>query len=117
MATNYLRNRARGTRRARAALARLNASEAQPDFSDEILGRMADEARMAEVQAVVGQLPEHERDALAVCAWAGLNYAEAAIALDVPVGTIRSRLSRARTHIRELLDANGHEMSGDVVSR
>ena len=117
VATNLLRNQRRGQRRADAALARLDPTAAQCDFSDDLLGRMADEAQMAEVRAVVAQLAEHERDVLALCAWAGLDYEEAAIALDLPVGTIRSRLSRARTHLRELVEANGHEMSGDVVAR
>jgi RNA polymerase sigma-70 factor (ECF subfamily) len=116
VATNHLRNQRRGRRRADAAIARLDASEAQPDFSDEILGRMADEAQMAEVLAVVDQLPEQEREVLALCAWAGLDYAEAAIALQLPVGTIRSRLSRARTHLRELVEPNGHELRRDVVT-
>ena len=117
VATNLLRNQRRGKRRADAAIARLDASEAQPDFSDEIVGRLADEAQMAQVQAVVEQLAEHERDVLALCVWAGLDYEEAAIALEVPVGTIRSRLSRARTHLRELLEADGHELSRDAVTR
>ena len=117
VATNHLRTRRRGLRRADAATARLDANEAQPDFSDEILGRLADEMQMAEVHALVDRLPEHERDVLALCAWSGLDYAEAAIALDVPVGTVRSRLSRARAHLRELLDVNGHEPSRDLVTR
>jgi RNA polymerase sigma factor (sigma-70 family) len=118
VATNHLRNQRRGARRADAAIARLDAtSEAQPDFSDEIVGRMADQAQMAEVHAVVERLPEHERDVLALCAWAGLDYDEAAIALDAPVGTVRSRLSRARAHLRELVEGNGHEVSRDVVTR
>jgi len=116
VATNLLRNQRRGKRRADAALARLD-SAAGPDFSDDVLGRMGDEAQMAEVRAVVAQLTEHERDVLAVCAWAGLDYEEAAIALDLPVGTIRSRLSRARAHLRELVEANGHELSREVVVR
>jgi RNA polymerase sigma factor (sigma-70 family) len=117
VAANQLRNQRRSGRRAATALFRLDAKEVQPDYSDEIVGRLADEARMAEVQAVVEQLPEHERDVLALCAWAGLDYDEAAIALAVPVGTVRSRLSRARTHLRELVETNGHELRRDVVTR
>ena len=117
VATNLLRNQRRGKRRADAAIARLDPSNAQSDFSDDVLGRMADEAQMAEVHAVVEQLAEHERDVLALCAWAGLDYEEAAIALDLPVGTIRSRLSRARAHLRELVETNGHALSRDVVAR
>ena len=117
VATNHLRNQRRGKRRADAALARLDPTAAQADFSDDLLGRMADEAQMAEVRAVVEQLAEHERDVLALCAWAGLDYDEAAIALDLPVGTIRSRLSRARVHLRELVEANGHELSRHAVTR
>lgn len=117
VATNHLRNQRRGKRRADAAIARLDARAAQPDFSDEILVRMADEAQMAAVLAVVEQLPEHERDVLALCAWAGLDYADAALALEVPVGTVRSRLSRARSRLRELVEANGHEPSRDVLTR
>lgn len=116
VAANNLRNRRRTKRRADTALTRLDASGVQPDHSDETLGRIADEVQMAQVHAVVAQLPEHERDVLAICAWAGLGYAEAAIALDVPVGTVRSRLSRARTHLRELVEANGHELRRDVVA-
>jgi RNA polymerase sigma-70 factor (ECF subfamily) len=117
VAANQLRNQRRSGRRASAALGRLNAREVQPDHSDETVGRTADEAQMADVQAVVEQLPQHERDVLALCAWAGLDYEEAAIALAVPVGTVRSRLSRARTHLRELVEADGHELRRDVVAR
>jgi RNA polymerase sigma factor (sigma-70 family) len=117
VANNHLRNQRRGRRRADTAIARLDANAVQPDHSDETLGRMADEAQMAEVQAVVQQLPEQERDVLALCAWGGLDYADAAIALAVPVGTVRSRLSRARVHLRELVETTGHEMSRAVVTR
>jgi RNA polymerase sigma-70 factor, ECF subfamily len=117
VAANQLRNRRRSGRRASAALGRLNPREVQPDHSDETVGRIADEAQMADVQAVVEQLTGHERDVLALCAWAGLDYEEAAIALAVPVGTVRSRLSRARAHLRELVEANGHELRRDLAAR
>ena len=117
VATNYLRNDRRRLARASAGLARLDAGETQPDFSGELVGRLADEAQMAEVLRVVDSLPEHERDVLALCAWSGLDYGDAALALEVPVGTVRSRLSRARAHLRELLDSNGHELERNAVSR
>ena len=44
-----------------------------------------------------------ERDALLLYAWADLSYAEIADALGVPVGTVRSRLHRARSRLREAL--------------
>jgi RNA polymerase sigma factor (sigma-70 family) len=117
VATNYLRNDRRRLARASAGLARLDADETQPDFSGELVGRLGDEAQMGEVLRVVDSLPEHERDVLALCAWSGLDYADAALALAVPVGTVRSRLSRARAHLRELLDGNGHELERNAVSR
>jgi RNA polymerase sigma-70 factor (ECF subfamily) len=42
---------------------------------------------------------------LALLAWGELTYEEAAVALDVAIGTIRSRAHRARARVRELIDA------------
>ncbi|MEX1306365.1 MAG: sigma-70 family RNA polymerase sigma factor [Rhodovibrionaceae bacterium] len=49
------------------------------------------------------RLKEEERSLLLMVAVEGLSYEETARMLDVPVGTVRSRLSRARGHLRELL--------------
>jgi len=48
-------------------------------------------------------LPEADRDALLLVAWADLTYEETARALGVPVGTVRSRLHRARGALRASL--------------
>jgi RNA polymerase sigma-70 factor (ECF subfamily) len=116
VAVNVLRNSARSGRRADNALRRLDRS-ATEDFSDELMARLADEAQMREVLRVVDQLQPQEQDVLALCAWAGLTYEEGAVALGIPVGTVRSRLSRARGHLRELLAANGHDMGDEGALR
>jgi RNA polymerase sigma-70 factor (ECF subfamily) len=116
VAVNVLRNSARSGRRAETALRRLNGSVTE-DFSDELVGRLADEDQMRSVLQVVDRLQPQEQDVLALCAWAGLTYEEGAVALGVPVGTVRSRLSRAREHLRELLAANGHDKGDERVVR
>jgi RNA polymerase sigma factor (sigma-70 family) len=108
VATNVLRNRRRSQRRHRAALERLPREHAH-DFAEEASGRLDDERQMRTVLRAIAKLPRRERDVLALCAWAELSYEEAAVALGVPVGTVRSRLSRARARIRELSPAHGHE--------
>jgi RNA polymerase sigma factor (sigma-70 family) len=57
--------------------------------------------------AAIASLPDHDRDVLILVAWEQLSYDEAAQALVIPVGTVRSRLSRARSRIRAALAADG----------
>jgi RNA polymerase sigma factor (sigma-70 family) len=108
VATNVVRNRRRSQWRHRAALARIPRENA-PDLAEEANGRVDDERRMWAVLRAVARLPRREQDVLALCAWAELSYEEAAAALGIPVGTVRSRLSRARARIRELGGDHGHE--------
>ncbi len=55
--------------------------------------------------AVAAGLPRRDRDALLLLAWAELSYEEIAVALDVPVGTVRSRIARARRVLHAALAA------------
>jgi RNA polymerase sigma-70 factor (ECF subfamily) len=54
-------------------------------------------------------LPAKERDALVLYVWEELGYDEIARALGVPVGTVRSRINRARQRLRELEAASGRK--------
>ncbi|WP_055479673.1 RNA polymerase sigma factor [Sphaerimonospora mesophila] len=101
IATNVTRNLRRTSRRYEDAVARLPRGEVIPDFADEVVGRIEDAARLVRVRLAYGRLRRQEQDVFALCVWAGLDYAEAAEALGIPIGTVRSRLSRARRKLAE----------------
>ncbi|WP_280722467.1 RNA polymerase sigma factor [Kitasatospora sp. MAA4] len=102
IATNVIRNTRRAARRHQQALAKLPPREAVPDFAAELTGRIADAEQLAAAKAALEQLRPAEREVFALCVWEGLDHAAAAEALGKPVGTVRSRLSRARSRLREL---------------
>ncbi|MEU5977900.1 RNA polymerase sigma factor [Streptomyces sp. NPDC047315] len=104
IATNVMRNITRAARRHRAAMLRLPPPEALPDFSDEVVGQMADAHRLAAASRALKRLKRSEREVFALVVWSDLGYAAAAEALGVPVGTVRSRLSRARKKLRKLVE-------------
>jgi RNA polymerase sigma factor (sigma-70 family) len=54
----------------------------------------------AELAAALKALPRREREPLLLFAWADLSYEEIAVALGLPLGTVRSRISRARARLR-----------------
>lgn len=100
VANNVIRNADRALRRHQRLLANLPPPVPPDDFVDDAAGRMDDERKMAHILKVLSALRPEEQEVIAICDWAGLSYAQAAVALDVPVGTIRSRLSRAHQHLR-----------------
>ena len=102
IATNVLRNTRRTARRYRAALERLPAPEPTPDIADDPARRAGEQEELAAARAALKALRPPEREVVALCIWSGLSYAEAAEALGVPVGTVRSRLSRAKARLQKL---------------
>jgi RNA polymerase sigma-70 factor (ECF subfamily) len=104
VANNLLRNHRRSLRRYRAALVRLPDPGVQGDPADDVAGRLADEQQMRRVLEVVERLPQHDQEILSLCAWSELSYQEAAAVLDIPVGTVRSRLARARARLADLAE-------------
>jgi len=59
------------------------------------------------VADAIESLPHSEREVLLLFAWEELPYESVAEALELPIGTVRSRLNRARALLRELLEPNG----------
>jgi RNA polymerase sigma-70 factor (ECF subfamily) len=113
IATNVLRNTRRAARRHGAALSRLRI-ETVPDLADEVTDRMRDADRLTAAVAALKRLRPADREVFMLCVWSGLEYAQAAEALGVPIGTIRSRLSRARARLRELTEMELAPRRGQV---
>lgn len=109
VANNAARNQDRSMRRHRRLLAKLPIEPQGADLADDTGGRIDDQRAMRDILSMFSQLTQDEQDVLALCVWAGVSYADAAVALGVPVGTVRSRLSRARQHLRHLLDQKVYE--------
>lgn len=72
--------------------------------------------RAARLHAAVAQLPLEYRETLVLCELHELSYAETAAALDCPIGTVRSRLHRARALLATLLAENDAALAGDATA-
>jgi RNA polymerase sigma factor (sigma-70 family) len=105
IATNVARNSARARRRRAAAMGRLPEMADEPDFVDDLASRLDDAGALRTIQAALRKLRRADREVVALCIYADLDYAAAAEALGVPVGTVRSRLSRAKTRLRAAAEA------------
>jgi RNA polymerase sigma-70 factor (ECF subfamily) len=102
IATNLVRRYRRAEARRLRAYAR---SEPPPDGEPiDIAPRLDAEAMGPRLAGALAELAERDRDALLLFAWAGLSYDDIASATDVPVGTVRSRIHRARQQVRAALD-------------
>lgn len=108
IASNLIRNHRRSQRRSAAAFRRLPAADPESDFAEATGDRIDDERRMREALGLLSRLPEREREVFILCAWMDMSYEDAGLALGIPVGTVRSRLSRGRRRLRELNPRSGH---------
>jgi len=115
IATNVLRRHARTEVRRLRAYGRAT----RPDVVHGDEAAMAERVDAQRAAPLIGEalarLPQAERSALLLVAWADLSYEEVAVALDVPIGTVRSRLHRARGRLRELLRPIGQYEDGQPI--
>ncbi|MEU6712842.1 RNA polymerase sigma factor [Nonomuraea sp. NPDC046802] len=85
------------------ALSRTGVDSVIEPFTDEVDRRVAaGQASRRLAKALAGLSGKH-RDTLLLVVWTELTYEEAAAALGVPVGTVRSRVNRARAKVRRAL--------------
>ena len=99
---NLWRNELRHRRRA-PDTAPMTSAVVEPQVPAASPSRLA----FAETARALQLLPAEQREALLLIAVEGMSYAEAASVLDVPLGTLMSRLGRARTMLRHLTEEGG----------
>jgi RNA polymerase sigma factor (sigma-70 family) len=115
IATNLIaRYRRSEARRLRAtlAVASLRTGDQTGPIDDRASAAADAGASWASVVDAIDRLPHADRDTLLLFAWEELSYEEIAAALDIPVGTVRSRLNRARARLRARL---GDDVPGSAA--
>jgi RNA polymerase sigma factor (sigma-70 family) len=82
------------------------AAAAEPDVpghADKVAADVTAQAMRTLLEGALATLPAGDRDVLLLIAWEQLTYQEVSRALAIPVGTVQSRLHRARTKVRQAL--------------
>jgi RNA polymerase sigma-70 factor (ECF subfamily) len=111
IATNLLRNQARSEVRQLRAYQRHGVHDRSHDDHDASDARLDASAQSRVLAGALEQLKPGDREALLMFAWNEMSYEDIAEALDIPVGTVRSRLNRARRIVQEHLSAHGIDAS------
>ena len=118
IATNLTGRHRRTEIRMYRALARTGRDPVTEPFTDRVDAAVSAAHTGKRLAAALAKLPAAYRDALLLVTWGDLSYGQAAVALGVPVGTVRSRVHRARSKLRRafggtdpsaLHEEQGHE--------
>lgn len=105
IATNLLRNKARSEVRQWRAYTRHGVQDRTHDDHAGMDARIDAKTQTPALAAALAELKPGDREALLLFAWQDMAYEDIATALDIPVGTVRSRLNRARRIVQEHLAA------------
>ncbi|MCI0685652.1 MAG: sigma-70 family RNA polymerase sigma factor [Sporichthyaceae bacterium] len=103
IATNLISRHRRSEVRTFRALARTGVDPIAESHADRVAAEASAAAAGRQLAAALAKLSDGDRHVLLLFAWADLRYEEIAAALDIPVGTVRSRLHRAQATVRTAL--------------
>lgn len=107
IAANLLSRYRRGEERRLRAFARARQPVERELVLDDVDARLDAAAAAPMLAAALASLAAGDREVLLLYAWAELSYEEISVALRIPVGTVRSRLHRARETVRKKLERGG----------
>jgi RNA polymerase sigma-70 factor (ECF subfamily) len=111
IATNILRHHYRDEKRMLRAYYRTGIDPVLEDAESDLVQRLDASLESRRLAQALADLRAEERDVLLLFAWGDLTYEDISDALSIPIGTVRSRLSRARASIRNFLRANRQEQT------
>ena len=117
IASNAVREERRSASRWLAALLRMPPNrDDTAEMADDVAGRVDDMRRMKTVLKAVRRLPRAEREALMLCVWSSVSYADAATLLGITEGSVRARVSRARGRLNRALSDRADRAMQPVTS-
>lgn len=99
IAINLLRRHTRTEIYQLGTFSRTGSDPAQPSDESAIVNRLAADAFWPKVAAELADMDDVDRDVLTLYAWAEMSYGAIAETLGIPIGTVRSRISRARDRL------------------
>ena len=92
--------------------------ESLSELSDKLAGTTSDpivRRQLCELEHAIDDLPIEQRQVILLIGLEGMNYAEAAAVINVPVGTVRSRLSRAREALRQIMGISEKRYTAETL--
>ena len=115
IAANLVLKRHRALGRQQRAVDRLMMlTPVSTDFEKRVVDDNTNAWILAQLSRVIEDLPPIDREVLVLYAWQHMSYADIALALDMPVGTVRSKLNRVRTKLREPRPVAGEELANQT---
>jgi RNA polymerase sigma-70 factor, ECF subfamily len=103
IATNLIGRHRRDEIRLYRALARTGVDPVTAPFTDRVDSIVTAGMARRQLADALARMPAGYRDPLLLTSWGDLSYEETALALGIPIGTVRSRMSRARARLRRML--------------
>jgi RNA polymerase sigma-70 factor (ECF subfamily) len=101
VANNVVRNADRSLRRYRSALDRIPVPANGVSSEEDTMKRLGAQDALARALEAISTLTQGEQDVVLLVLWNEFTYTDAAMALGIPVGTVRSRLASARAKFKD----------------